>query len=181
MQGNFVRDVLDRGVRLGFIGSGDGHDGNPGLSHLSPVYGWVPPRPGEDFDRVGTGGLAGMLSEELTSEGILEALRARRTYATNGPRILIRATLAGEPIGSLVRTADMEDESRLELTVVGTGPLASVDLVRSGTIERLELPGDSTTFDGALVVRRPAPGEYLYLRLEQRDGGMAWTSPFFFE
>ena len=33
--GNFVRDVLDTGVKLGFIGSGDSHDGHPGLAHLS--------------------------------------------------------------------------------------------------------------------------------------------------
>ena len=75
--GNFVRDVLDRGFELGFVGSGDSHDGHPGLSQIAS----------------GTGGLAAILSEDLTREGVLEALRARRTYATNGPRILLHASL----------------------------------------------------------------------------------------
>ncbi|MDX1504058.1 MAG: hypothetical protein R3325_16990, partial [Thermoanaerobaculia bacterium] len=32
--GNTVRDQLDRGYRLGVVGSGDSHDGHPGLAHL---------------------------------------------------------------------------------------------------------------------------------------------------
>ncbi len=32
VRGNFVRDALARGYRLGFIGSGDSHDGHPGLA-----------------------------------------------------------------------------------------------------------------------------------------------------
>ena len=39
--GNFVRDVLDRGYPLGFIGSGDGHDGHPGQAHWNAAaVGW---------------------------------------------------------------------------------------------------------------------------------------------
>jgi len=76
--GNFVRDVLDRGYRLGLIGGGDSHDGHPGLAHLAGP----------------TGGLAAILSEDRTREGVLAALRERRVYATNGPRILLRTALA---------------------------------------------------------------------------------------
>ncbi|NQZ98235.1 MAG: DUF3604 domain-containing protein, partial [Myxococcales bacterium] len=50
--GNFVRDVLDRGFVLGFIGSGDSHDGHPGLSRLANP----------------SGGLAAIVSEDLTRE-----------------------------------------------------------------------------------------------------------------
>jgi hypothetical protein len=40
LAGNFVRDALGRGYTLGFIGSGDSHDGHPGLAHLaSPQMG----------------------------------------------------------------------------------------------------------------------------------------------
>ena len=35
--GNFVRDVLDRGFRLGLVGSGDGHDGHPGLAQPAGI------------------------------------------------------------------------------------------------------------------------------------------------
>ncbi|HXV36497.1 MAG TPA: DUF3604 domain-containing protein, partial [Myxococcota bacterium] len=86
MRGNFVRDVLDRGYRLGFVGSGDGHDGHPGLSHLVTE----------------SGGLAAIVASELTRESVLSALCARRVYATNGPRILLRSALDRYPMGSLV-------------------------------------------------------------------------------
>jgi len=45
LRGNFVRDQLEQGMRFGFVGSGDSHDGHPGLPHLSPAYGYRPPRP----------------------------------------------------------------------------------------------------------------------------------------
>ena len=75
--GNTVRDALERGYRLGFVGSGDSHDGHPGLVHLASG---------------GSGGLAGILAKARTREAVLEALRARRVYATNGPRIVLTAS-----------------------------------------------------------------------------------------
>jgi hypothetical protein len=50
LEGNTVRDALERGYRLGFVGSGDSHDGHPGLVQLA-----------EDGS---SGGLAGILAPE---------------------------------------------------------------------------------------------------------------------
>ena len=181
LRGHFVRDALDRGYRLGFVGSGDGHDGHPGLAHLSPVYGWLPPRSGEEHARLGTGGLAGILAAERTRASVLEALRARATYATSGPRILVEARLAGSLFGSALPADELGEECELELVVLATAPLRSIDLVRPGRpVERLELSGERR-FAGRLPVAPGAAGDYLYLRIEQADGGMAWTSPWFFE
>ena len=109
--GNFVRDVLDRGVQFGFIGSGDSHDGHPGLAHLAAP----------------SGGLAAIFSENLTRESVLEALRARRVYATNGPRIWLRFWLDEGP----------------RFAVAGTAPIDRVDVIRSGTVVE-SLPGGRT-------------------------------------
>jgi hypothetical protein len=79
--GNYARDALGRGFRLGLIGSGDSHDGHPGLAHLAS--------PGRN------NGLAAIFAPERTREAVLAALRARRVYATNGPRIFLRTTLDG--------------------------------------------------------------------------------------
>lgn len=179
-RGNFVRDVLDRGYRLGFVGSGDGHDGHPGLPHLSPVYGWLPPLPGSDVPRTGNGGLAGVLCEELTREGVLEALRARRTYATSGPRIVLSVQLAGHPFGSSLARAELSGELSLEILVIGTAPLQAIDVVRPDSVERYELHGERT-FQGGLPVPAPERAGYLYVRVLQQDGALAWSSPFFFD
>jgi len=166
VQGNFVRDLLDRGYRLGFVGSGDSHDGHPGLAHLGGP----------------TGGLAAILSEDKTREGVLDAMRRRRVYASNGPRILLRVALGSHRMGSSVRVPE-GGELSLELFVqaVAPGPLARVDLIRSGEVV------DSLTVDGVseIVLQRPVEGlragEYVYVRVVQEDEGAVWSSPIFFE
>jgi len=165
--GNFVRDALDRGYRFGFIGSGDSHDGHPGLATLASPSG---------------GGLAAILSEERTREGVLEAFRARRVYATNGPRILLRTALGTHRMGSVVSVPDggsITDE--LFVRVVAPVPLERVDLIRSGeVVDSVDTEGlDDVTLQR--VVEALTPGEYLYVRAVQMDGGAAWSSPIYFE
>jgi hypothetical protein len=164
--GNFVRDVLDRGYRLGFVGSGDSHDGHPGLAHLEAP----------------TGGLAAILSEEHTREGVLAALRARRVYATNGPRILLRAAFGGHRMGATVPVpADGNVSDELFVHVVAAAPLDRVELIRSGAVV------EAIRADGLAEVALQIPvealgaGEYLYVRAVQEDSGAAWSSPIFFE
>ncbi len=160
--GNFVRDALGRGYRLGFVGSGDGHDGHPGLSHLA----------------TGQGGLAAIFTEELTREGVLSALRARRCYATNGPRIVLWTELEGAPMGAQLAAGTA---GVLRARVVGTAPLERVDLVRGGRVAD-SVPGEGRS-DLALSLEIPAGdgGDWLYLRVVQVDGGAAWSSPYFFD
>ena len=162
--GHFVRDALDRGYRLGFVGSGDRHDGHPGAYQTDPAE----------------GGLVAILAESNTREAVLEALRARRVYATNGPRILMRTALAGHPMGSEISAGETGQLSAsLYLRVIAPSPLASVEVIRSGKpIDGLDLEG---RLEVTLMreVEDLAPGEYLYVRVMQRDGGAAWSSPFF--
>jgi hypothetical protein len=162
-RGHFVRDALDRGYRLGFVGSGDGHDGHPGLT-------WI---------AAGIGGMAGILSEDLTREGVLEAIRARRVYATSGPRVFLRASLDGEPMGSVLAASDRE--RAFEVEAIAPRAIDRIDLIRSGkVVERV--PCDALrecTFSRGLTGLRS--GEYVYVRLIQQDGGLAWSSPFFLD
>ncbi len=157
--GNFVREALGRGYVLGFIGSGDGHDGHPGLAGLAAA----------------SGGLAALWAEELTREAVLEALRARRVYATNGPRILLQASLDGRPAGSTVAPTQAAE---LDLLVVAPEILDHVDLVRSGRIAD-SIPLDSRVHRVRWTLRDLQAGEFLYLRAVQGDGGTAWSSPSF--
>jgi hypothetical protein len=163
--GNTVRDALDRGYRFGFVGSGDSHDGHPGLAHLASP----------------SGGLAAILSEELTRESVLAALRARRVYATNGARILLRFALGAHPMGSRVKLGDGPRPSEIFIRALGTAPIDRVELVRSGEVV------DGVATEGRLdvslqrSVTKLQPGEYLYVRVVQEDGGAAWSSPIFLE
>jgi len=166
--GNFVRDALDRGYRLGFVGSGDSHDGHPGLAQLGGS---------------GAGGLAAIVTEELTRHGVLEALRARHVYATNGPRLLLRVDLDGAPMGSAVQARTAGPERVLTVRVVGTAPIEEVHLIRKGRVtDRRAGEGRHEVLERFLFARNElAAGEYLYVRVLQSDGGLAWSSPIFLE
>jgi len=163
--GNFARDVLDQGYRLGFIGSGDGHDGHPGLAHLGGP----------------SGGLAAVVAEELTRPAVLEAMRARRVYASNGARILLRMSVAGNPMGSVVPIGpDGLEPAELVVMAVTTAPAERIDVIRSGSVVK-SVAGDDLE---ELLLTTPLEGlragEYVYVRVIQSDGGAAWSSPVFF-
>ena len=176
LKGNFVRDVLDRGIRLGFVGSGDSHDGHPGLAHIASP----------------SGGLAAILAEQNTRESVLEALRARRTYATTGQRIVLDLRLDGHHMGAAIPAESLEDGTALmEMTVLGTAPLTRLEVIRSGeVVQRLDADalgqagGGQPHWTGELRLDGLKAGEYVYLRLTQQGEGapgMAWSSPWFID
>ena len=162
LAGNFVRDVLDAGHQLGFVGSGDSHDGHPGLAHLVNPSG---------------GGLAAILTDDHTRAGIFGALRARRCYATNGPRIVLRAALGSARMGERLPASD--EPSLLFVRAIGTTALERIDVIRSGqVVESLPASG-LLDVAGTLELDGLKAGEYVYVRVVQSDRGAAWSSPFF--
>lgn len=166
VEGTFVRDALDRGYRLGIVGSGDTHDGHPGLG--SP----------EDRVRGRTIGLAGVLADGLSREAVLAALRERRVYATSGPRIVLRFAVSGAPMGGTLQAGDGSEPRVVYARAVGTAPIERIDVVKNGEVafslegdgrEQLELLAEDASDAG--------DGDYLYARVVQEDGGLAWSSP----
>ena len=168
--GNWVRDQLVRGYRLGFVGSGDSHDGHPGLPQLAAP----------------SGGLAAIWSEP-TRDGVLDALRARRVYATNGPRIVLRASLAGHRVGEAVAAAELAQAAaagrNVELTVqvVAPAPLARIEVIHGREVVQHR---DAESRREILVswdVPELRAGDFIYVRAVQENGGAAWSSPWFIE
>jgi hypothetical protein len=165
LPGNFVRDALELGYVLGFVGSGDSHDGHPGLPQLAGAC----------------GGLAAVMSEELSRPALREALGRRACYATSGARIVLRATLGGAPMGSAVSADGLGERAWIELAVAAPEPVARVDLVRGLSVVESR-PGDgSRSVALELEVAAPRPGEFVYVRVVQVDDHFACTSPWFIE
>ena len=85
-----------------------------------------------------SGGLAAILTPTLTRQGVLQAMRERQVYATNGPRILLQTHLGGHLMGSILEARTFNDQSAeqrtLEARVTGTGTLQKIDLIRSGEV-----------------------------------------------
>jgi hypothetical protein len=113
---NTARAALKAGLRFGFVGSSDDHAGFPG------AYGE---------------GLMAALVEDFTRQGILEAIRARRTYALTGDRIELDFTVDGAPMG-----ASIEAGSRVEaaFAVRGRDELDVVEVIQDGRIVHRAFP-----------------------------------------
>lgn len=174
--GNFLREILkEKGFQLGFIGSGDSHNGHPGLVHVG-----APP---------GNGGIAAVLSETRTREGIREAMKARRVYATNGPRIWLRVSLDDHPMGSILDKTEVavpgnpaRKTQELRIRVAAVAPLLEVDIIRSDKpVERIPIKDEKREWSLSREIPSLEPGEFLYVRVIQKDAGMAWSSPIYAE
>jgi hypothetical protein len=112
----FLEEALQRGYKVGFTGGSDDVMGRPGASH-----------PGNHLGRNLPNGLTAVYARELTREALWEAIRARRCYATTGPRILLSVTADGHPMGEEFAT---QAPPTIEVEVTGTLALEAVELFR---------------------------------------------------
>ena len=177
IDGYFVRDTLLRGDRLGFIGSGDSHDGHPGLTQIAG----------------GQGGLAGLITEALDRPALLETLRRRQTFATNGIRPFLEVHLDEVPMGGSLSVpirrggnGEIEHESgltkhpelRLHIRYEATSPVKRIDLIRSGRIAQIPVENE-ISLDLVRMIPALRPGDFHYVRIVEEGGGTAWSSPIF--
>ncbi len=179
-QDRFVLDGLARGYRLGFVGGSDSHGlrwhgaemaGRDSSISAGTRVGWK-----EDAYRTG---MTAVFAPELTREAILKALYHRRCYATSGVPIVLDFRINDHLMGSDIRVAGFP---HLTCAVVGTAPIRSVDIVRSGHVfgglacrEGQGIRTLSFVMDDTIII--PGESHYYYARVIQEDGDMAWSSP----
>lgn len=149
--------MLRKGHRFGFVGGSDAH----GL-----LWHHGEARKRDPFRT----GLTAVQAVTLDRAAVLEALRARRCYATSGAKILLDVRVNGAPMGSELDTRAMH----VEVHAIGSAAIARVELVTErGAIVRVEGEGDELRFEHAIEA------DFVYARVTQRDGEMAWSSPVF--
>lgn len=141
----YYQDALRRGVKIGVIASSD-----HGLTH---------------------GAFAGVWVTEATRAGVLEALRARRSYGATAP-IDLRFASGDRALGA----DQLDGPPRFECEVSAPGPLTRVEIVRDGEyVYSREAEGPTLRLvweDNAAVA-----GSYYYVRATMADGELAWSSP----
>lgn len=115
---NTIEPQLARGLRFGFVASSDDHRGYPG------AYGE---------------GILGIWAGELTSKSIFEAIRARRTYAATGDRIVLDVKINGQSMGSEVSG---ERDRQIDVRVESQDAMAMIELVRNGKVIERYFPED---------------------------------------
>src|SRR5690606_25572839 len=152
---------LDEGHVFGFVGGTDSH----GLLWQHGVCAKRSP-----WDA----GLTGLIGAERNRASVLEALRTRRCFATTGVPIELSVTLDGHVMGSQTRL----ERGTLEIGVRATALISDVIVVQRDSETPLSVEG--TTWSGAEDVESGEPGDFVYVRVVQRDGEMAWSSPIWF-
>ncbi len=112
-----------------------------------------------------------ILAEEFSRKGLVEAMKKRHTYAATD-NIILDVRMDKHLMGDEVRT----DRPALNVIVLGTAPLAKVEILRdSQTVHTQPTDGEEIRFQW----RDPNPPRqaYYYVRVAQTDGNMAWSSP----
>ncbi len=118
-----IAAALARGQRFGFTGSTDNHIGFPGA--------W-----GE--------GVTGALVHEVTRESVMEAIRARRTYALTGDRIYLDFKVNGALMGGEISRAD---ELAIEYDVDCRDEIDRVEVIINNQVVDVTVPPAGTHMD----------------------------------
>ncbi len=168
----FYVDTLLRGHRMGVVAGGDGHPAKPAITGLTGIY-----------------------AKDLSLESLWQALRSRRTIATTGAKIKLDFHVNGFSMGSSITFGPDEVKAlfplEIGIAVQGTAPVEKVEIVENGvTIHAKTKPRaaadmfayrwfrQSGPTDGATLIHSSNNfSRFIYVRVTQVDGHMAWSSP----
>lgn len=115
----------------------------------------------------------GVYVKDFTREGIIEGLNARRTIAATD-KIFVEFSCNDKLLGTEIA---LSGKPEFKFKVDGTAAIKRVTLVRNEKNHQQWEPG-SKTFEQTFTDEEPIAGENrYYLRVEQADGNMAWSSP----
>jgi len=173
---SYAVDMLNRGLRLGFIGGTDTHNtltfiGFEKSEHLARLP-----------------GLTGIISEKLDRNSIFEAIRNRRCYATSGERIFLDFNINGIAMG---QESDKPEKNRkISINTAACSDISTVEMIRNGEVLKTYNPKsfsfsgsleDSESFDD-ICIKTQNRGSfiYYYVRVRCVSGAAAWSSPIWF-
>ena len=118
-----------------------------------------------------------VLSEDYSRQGLVDAMRKRHTYAATSNIILDYRLRAGD--GEWIQGDEFSssDIPTVSVVVRGTGDLKEVVVVRDNVyVHRRDGDGERMEFEFR-EQSLDAGEHYYYVRAEQEDGNVAWSSP----
>ncbi len=118
-----------------------------------------------------------VIAENSSRESLVDAMRKRHTYAATSNILLDYRLAAGGETFIQGDDAAVNSLPELSAKIVGTAPLKKVVVVRDNEYIYSNEPAGET-FDLRYRENALKPGQhYYYVRVEQKDGNVAWSSP----
>ncbi|HBJ87034.1 MAG TPA: hypothetical protein DDZ88_24885 [Verrucomicrobiales bacterium] len=115
----------------------------------------------------------GVYVEDFTREGIIQGFKARRTCAATD-KIFVELSSGAHLMGEVIETTD---NPMLTFRIEGTAPVKRLTIVRNEQDHHIIEP-NAKSVGQTWTDSAPLKGENrYYLRIEQSDGNMAWSSP----
>ena len=151
-QGYFLQDAWARGIVIGVIASPD-HGGGTGKAC---VY-----------------------APDLSREAILDSLRARRCFGSTAAKIFLDVRVDGHFMGEKI-TKPAGVKVTVEVKTDCPADIDRIEVCRNNKFIHSK-PGDGRQGRFTFVDQQPLPGRsYYYVRVQQKDGEIAWSSPVWF-
>ena len=191
--GNFIDfgywdAVVDTRMYMVEVGNGEGQIGAGGYYPSYEQYimaldkGWhVAPTNNQDNHK-GRWGDANdardvILTDDFTEDGIYEALRARRMYATEDKNLELDYTVNGNMMGSII---DVPEKLNFEISFNDpdrTDSIAKVELVVNSGKVAYTWDSAADLAKGSVSVELAPEYTYYFVRVTERDGDLAVTAP----
>lgn len=177
-----IRAALNKNYRFGFIAGGLDDRGI-----YSSFY--------DNKQTQYSSGLTAIFAKDQTRESLWEAINQRACYATTGERIILGFYIAEVFMGGILSTQSKPGllfNRYISGFVIGSEALKTVEIIRNGKVfhsfavnnNHLDFTLDDseplneislTTQDNSSLF------SYYYLRVVQKDGHMAWSSPIWID
>jgi hypothetical protein len=147
----FVQNAWARGLKLGVQASSD---------HVSTHISY-----------------AGLYVDRLDRDGLIAAMRARRTYAATD-NILVDLRMGDHFMGESFSAPAVLP---LSVFVSGTQEIALVEVIHNNKIV-YSVPGQGAEMKFVWTDKEAPRGQnYYYVRVQQKDGQLCWSSPIWVE
>lgn len=133
-----------------------------------------------DHNNMGIG-LAALWVKEVSREGIIEALKSRRTFATTGDKMFIDFRIEKTFMGE----TSTSKNTIMNFKVIGQYPIDKVDILRnSQVIESYYMQNNELMFEHSFTDPDNNDNEevlYYYVRVTQKNNALGWSSPIWVE
>ena len=121
-----------------------------------------------------------ILTNDFSEQGIYDAIRQRRVYATEDKNLSLTYTLNGEVMGTIIEDLDPSEKIHLAVTIYDPDEddsTAKVEVIANSGTVAYTWDDPEALAEGSLEADLDPQYTYYYIRVTQADGNLAVTAP----